>query len=227
MFKGIFLFFLLFFVVIEAANAQQSHAEKSLAAFFATKPSAHGAVAELVAMPQLPKITGHIRWSLPRLHFLPHHISLIAETGQGKQLRRWYINTHVRWMANVVSLKQDISARTMLDKSMLTISHINIAGLRGQTWSSIADVVGLKSLRNLRKNDVVLSTQFKRPPLIKRGDVISILAEVSGIKVRAAGIALKSGNLGDHMLVKNIRSKQTLQSTVEGAHTVSVFAGGV
>jgi len=213
--------------VLHAADAQQSDAEKSLAAFFATQPSAHGAIAKLVSMPKLPVVHGELHWSLPRLHFLPQRISLIAETGQGKQLRRWYINTHVRWMANVVSLKQDISARTMLDQSMLTITHTDIAGLRGQTWSSIADVVGLKSLRNLRKNQVVLSTQFKRPPLITRGDSVSILAEVSGIKVRAAGIALKSGSRGDRMLVKNIRSKQTLQSIVQDAHTVSVFTGGV
>ncbi|MDQ6977419.1 MAG: flagellar basal body P-ring formation chaperone FlgA, partial [Ghiorsea sp.] len=67
----------------------------------------------------------------------------------------------------------------------------------------------------------------KRPPLINRGDHVTILVEIAGIQVRAEGIALKSGSRGDRMLVQNIRSKQTLQSIVQDAHTVSIAVGGV
>ncbi len=226
MFSGLFCFLLLLQSPAFAQPAPNNDAQASLAAFFAAKPTVHGVTAELVHMPTLPNIKGHIHWSLPKLHFLPRRVSLIAETGQGKQLRRWYINTEVRWMADVVRLKQDIPAQAILNKNMLTVSHAEVTGLRGQTWQNISDVIGLKSLRKLRKHQVVLSSAFKRPPLIQRGDSITILAEVAGIKVRAAGIALKSGRQGDRLLVKNIRSKQTLQSIIQDAHTVAVYSGG-
>lgn len=199
----------------------------SLTAFFAAKPSAKGAVAELISVQHWPNIKGKVRWSLPNLRFLPKRLSLIAEQGQGKSLRRWYVAAQVKWMADVVTLKHDVSARTVLDKSMLIQKRKDIAGIRAQVWTDIADVEGLKSLRNIRKGSVIVSSQVKRPPLIKRGDVVTILVEVGGIKVRAEGVALKSGSRGDRMLVKNTRSKQTIQSIVEDAHTVSVHLGGV
>jgi len=224
------LIILLFMYNIAYASAevpQNTATQASLTAFFATKPIAHGATAELVSMPNLPNIQGKITWSLPNLHFLPKRVAIIAEQGHGKTMRRWYINTQVRWMAKVVTLNQDISARSMLDRSMLTKTKTDVAGLRGHTWSNIQDVIGLKSLRNLSNGSVILSSQFKRPPLIQRGDLVTILANVAGIKVRAEGIALKSGSRGDRMLVKNTRSNQRLQSIVQDAHTVAVYAGGV
>ncbi len=201
--------------------------QKSLTAFFASKPSAKGAVAELINIPRWPNTTGKLRWSLPNLRSLPSRVSLIAERGTGKSLRRWYVTAQVKWMRNVVTLNQDISARTMLDRSMLQLEWKNIAGLRGQTWSSLSDVVGLKSLTRMRRDDVVVSSMVKRPPLIKRGDHVTILVTLGGIQVRAEGIALKSGSRGDRMLVQNSRSKQKLQSIVQNAHTVSVTIGGV
>lgn len=215
----------------KAANvsnkAVDSQLQSSLAAFFAAKPSAHGATAKLKSITHWPNIKGEARWSLPTLRFLPKRVSLIAEQGYGKSLRRWYVSANIKWMRQVVVLNKDISARSMLDKSMLTKKWKNIAGLRGQTWSNIHDVDGLRALRNMRRGDVVVSTIVKRPPLIKRGDRVTILVELGGIKVRAEGIALKSGSRGDRMLVQNINSKQTLHSIIKDAHTVSIPMGGV
>ena len=201
--------------------------QASLAEFFAAQPMAHGAIAELVAVQRWPKVQGTVRWSLPKLRYLPKRVSLIAEQGQGKTLRRWYVAVSVKWMADVVTLNEDISARAVLVRSMLTKERKNIAGLRGDVWSELSDVEGLKSMRSMRRGEVVSSSKVQRPPLIQRGDHVTILVEVGGLKVRVEGKALKSGNRGDRMLVRNIRSKQMLQSTVKDAHTVAVFLGGV
>ncbi|MDX8387686.1 MAG: flagellar basal body P-ring formation chaperone FlgA [Ghiorsea sp.] len=211
----------------QATKAVNPELKASLAAFFAAKPSANGAVAELVSVKHWPEVKGKVKWSLPNLRYLSSRISLIAEQGKGKMLRRWYVAANVKWMKTVVTLKKDISARTLLDRSMLIQKRKNIAGIRGRVWARPNDVVGLKSLRNMRQGDVVHTLVVKRPPLIKRGDQVTILVEVSGIKVRASGIALKSGSLGERMLVQNVRSKQRLQSIVKDAHTVSIQMGGV
>ena len=232
MIKHFTLLFLLCLSTSAFAAGQVNKADSealqiSLAAFFAAGPSANGAIAELVRVKSYPEIQGEVRWSLPTLRNLPQRISLIAEQGQGKTLRRWYVAAHVKWMKDVITLKHDISARTVLDRSMLIQKRKNIAGLRGQTWSSMDDVVGLQSLRGLAKGDVVRTSVFKRPPLIKRGDHVTILVKHQGIQVRAEGVALRSGSRGDRMLVQNLRSKQTLQSIVKDAHTVSIQMGGV
>ncbi len=228
--KHILVFLLVLYNPAAALAAEPQHADKamqaSLAAFFAAKPMVANITPELVKVQKWPNTKQAVRWSLPPLKSYPKRLSLIAEQGHGKQYKRWYVPVLVKWMADVIVLKQDISARTMLDRSMLSKTRTNIAGLHGHTWSNIQDVVGLKSLRNLHKGSVLVSHYTQRPPLIQRGDIVTILAKVAGILVRAEGIALKSGSRGDRMLVKNIRSKQTLQSIVQDAHTVSVFVGG-
>lgn len=216
----------------EAATPQLDAAFKhSLSAFFASSPTALGAKAELINIANWPDIKGAARWSLPNLKNLPKRVSLIAEQGHGKMLRRWYVAAQVKWISKVVVMQKDVSARTMLDESMLSIQSKNIAGLRGNFWQHTADVVGLQTLRNLRRGDVLVSSIVKRPPLIKRGDMVTILVQFNGIQVSAEGIALKSGSRGDRMPVQNIRSKQTLQSIVQDAHTVSIpmsaYQGGV
>ncbi len=224
MLKTAFLTLCLLIPGVVQANATEL--QQSLAAFFAAKPTAHGAVARLVSVKHWPDIKGNVRWSLPALRFLPARVSLIAEQGKGKSLRRWYVTAQVKWLRHVVTLKNDVSARTVLDKSMLIKKTKNIAGLRGRVWTDMNDVVGLKTLRKMHRGDTVLSTIVKRPPLIQRGDHVTILVETSGIQVRAMGVALKSGSRGDRMPVRNIRSKQTLQSTVQDAHTVAIRMGG-
>ena len=212
--------------------AQQSMADEvglksSLAAFIAASPAMQGAKAHFVGVNQWPDIQGSVRWKLPALRQLPKRVSLIAEQGKGKSLRRWYVTAEVKWMKKVICLKSDVSARTVLDQSMLTIETKDVAGLRGQTWQATKDVTGLKTLRNMRQGEIVTSSVVKRPPLIKRGDHVTILVEAAGIKIRAAGMAMKSGNKGDRMLVQNVRSKQTLHSIVKDAHTVLIHMGGI
>ncbi len=216
--------------VVQAANiaddAPSQSLQQSLHAFFATKPQALGATAKLIKVQRWPDAKGNIRWSLPPLRFLPKRVSLIAEQGEGKHLRRWYVPVQVQWLRQVVTLKHDVSARTVLDKSMLKKAWKDIAGLRGQAWEDMQDVVGLKTLRNMRKGEVITSGMVKRPPMITRGDHVTIVVNTGGIMVRAEGIALKSGSRGDRMLVQNIRSKQTLQSIVRDKHTVFIPMGG-
>ena len=210
----------------QASPSVAAEPQASLRAFFAAKPKAQGAVARLVKVRRWPDIRGQVRWSLPALRFLSSRISLIAEQGRGKQLRRWYVPVEVQWMRKVITLKHDVPAQTVLHQHMLRQTWANIADIRGQTWSTLQDVVGLKTLRNMRKGAVVATSWVKRPPLIQRGDHVTIVVHTGTIQVRAEGIALKSGSKGDRMLVQNIRSKQTLQSIVQDAHTVSITMGG-
>jgi len=213
-------------VVVGKGVVEESALQVSLAAFFAAQPTHLGAVATLDHIRKWPAIVGKARWSLPRLRFLSKRVSLIAEQGQGKSLRRWYVPVILKWTTQVITLQHDVSAQAMLDSSMLVLAEKNVAGLRGQFWRNKDDVVGLKTRRAMRRGDVILSTQVVRPPLIQRGDYVTILVSLNGLKVRVAGVALKSGSRGDRLLVQNIRSKKTLQSIAQDAHTVTVFIGG-
>jgi flagella basal body P-ring formation protein FlgA len=60
------------------------------------------------------------------------------------------------------------------------------------------------------------------PPLVKRGDLVMIVAESNGFKITTLGEVKKTGRLGERIPVANMDSKKILQARVIDANTVQV-----
>jgi len=208
--------------VSASANAMKD----SLHAFFAKGIRHQGATAEFIEVIRWPDATGSVRWRLPQLKRHTARISMIAEQGEGQQLQRWYVPVRVHWWADAVVLKQEIPTRSLLLSDMLEVKRRDVAGHMGLWWEKVSDLAGKQATRPMHKGDTVYSVFVKQPPMIKRGDIITIIAQIGAISVRAEGKALKSGGRGDRLLVQNLRSKQMLQATIVDRHTVHVFTGG-
>lgn len=123
-------------------------------------------------------------------------------------MRRWYVPIRIHWWANAVVLKQEAPIRTRLLPDMLEVKRTDVAGHIGLWWEKVSDLAGMQVTRPMHKGDAVYSVSVKQPPMIKRGDIITIIAQVGPISVRAEGKALKSGGRGDRLLVQNLRSNR-------------------
>jgi len=221
-----FLLTLMVLTLLMPVSASATAMKDSLHALFAKGIHHQGATAELIEVTRWPNTMGAVRWRLPKIQRHTERISLIAEQGKGQQLHRWYVPIRVHWWVNAVVLKQDAPIRSRLMKDMLEVKRMDVAGHMGLWREKISDLTGMQVTRPMHQGDVVYSTSVKRPPMIKRGDIINIVAQVGPVSVRAAGKALKSGSRGDRLLVQNLRSKQMLQATIVDAHTVHVLTGG-
>jgi len=196
--------------------------ERSLHAFFAKGIEHEGAKAELIDIVRTPDIQGKVRWRLPVLNGHAKRLSLVAEQGQGRKVRRWYVPVKVHWWATVVTARQELPMRTLLQPSMLHVERQDIAGHRGAYWGSVEPLIGMRLTRPLHAHQPIFSSMVKRPPLIRRGDRVTILAGNAHFSVRADGEAMRSGNVGERVLVQNMRSRQRVQAVVVDAHTVRV-----
>jgi len=199
----------------------------SIHSFFARGIYSEGARAELVEVVQWPTdITGTIRWRMPHINNHPKRISLIAEKGRGKNQRRWYIPVRLHWWADVIVVKTDLPARTLLSPSMLTQKRADIAGHPGHWWKDIVSLAGTRLTRPLRGGQAIYAPYIKRPQLLKRGDHVTMIASIGGLKVKASGKVMHAAGLGDRVQVRNISSKKMLQAIVVDASTVHVVTGG-
>ena len=194
--------------------------------FFASGIYSEGAKAELVEVVKWPDTAGTVRWRMPHLSNHPSRISLIAEKGEGKKQRRWYVPVRLRWWSKAVVTKTDLPTRTLLTKSVLTQKRINIAGHLGSWWKDINGLVGTRLTRPLRAGQAIYSPYVKRPKLLKRGDHVTMIASFGGLKVSASGKIMRPAGLGDRVQVQNIKSKKMLQAIVVDASTVRVISGG-
>lgn len=200
--------------------------EDSLQSFFARGVEFHGAKAELVEVVRWPDATGPLRWSLPNLSRPMNRVSLLAEEGEGANVRRWYVPVRVHWWANVVVAGRDLDARSKLASYMLTIARKDVAGLGKVWWSNVTALNGMRMVRSLRKGDVVSGTDVRRPPLLRAGDRVNMMVKSGSLTVYAEGKALRAAKRGDRVLIENIRSHEKVQAEVVDAHTVIVYAGG-
>jgi len=203
-------------------TASASPLDESLQQFFKQGIVYKGASAELIGMIREPKIVGKVRWILPRLSTHAARISLIAEQGSGGETRRWYVPVQVHWWANVVTVRQELPPRSLLQASMLQVERQDIAGHRGIFWTSEKELLGMRLTRPMHAHDVIFSNMVKRPPLLQRGDYVDILAGNAAFSVRASGQVMRAGSLGEKILVQNMRSKERVQAIIIDAHTVRV-----
>jgi len=196
--------------------------EKSLNDFFAQGIHYQGATAELIQVDRWPNTKGALRWRMPMVSRHTKRVSLIAEQGTGTSLRRWYVPVQLRWWANVVSVRQELPARTLLQSSMLQVQRRDIAGHMGVWWKKTTELVGMRLTRPLHTDDVVFSNTVRRPPLIKRGDRVTMIVGNGSFSVRTTGKAMKAAGLGERVLVQNMRSKKRVEGIVVDAHTVRI-----
>jgi len=208
---------------LAAVAAPDRALQDSLQSFFARGVATGGATAELIRVQRWPDTRGGVRWSLPAsLRGHPGRISLIATQGK----RRWYVPVQLRWMTNAVVMRKQIPARSLLTQSMMTTQRTDISGHSGSWWTNPAELTGMRLTRPLAAGAVILTSYVKQPPMIKRGDMVSILLDAGGIHIRTAGKALRAAARGDRLKVKNLRSNEIIQVVAESPGIVRIIFNG-
>jgi len=76
--------------------------------------------------------------------------------------------------------------------------------------------------RNVKADTVLKEWMVEESPMVKRGDVVTILAESVGLRVTAPGKVLMKGYLGKRVKIQNLMSKKEIYAEVINSSTVKV-----
>jgi flagella basal body P-ring formation protein FlgA len=82
--------------------------------------------------------------------------------------------------------------------------------------------IGKELKRSLGKGSVLYQNFLKNPALVKRGDMVTIIAANHGVKVTTPGKVKNTGGMGEMVRVKNLTSRRTIQARVIGKGMVQV-----
>ena len=83
-------------------------------------------------------------------------------------------------------------------------------------------VMGRRTNRNLAANSILRSQHVELPPIVRRGDMVQVIAESSILKVAVKGIVKQDGAAGERVKVINMRSKKAVYARVLDGQTVKV-----
>ena len=99
---------------------------------------------------------------------------------------------------------------------------MDLADLPANVLSDPEAAIGKRTKRALGAQMPLRADSIELPPLVKRGDLVTIIAESNKLKITTLGQVKRKGRLGERIPVVNLDSKKLLHATVVDANTVKV-----
>ena len=90
-------------------------------------------------------------------------------------------------------------------------------------YNNKEELIGRKVKQNLRKGQHLQPRHLFKKYSVNEGDAVVIISKFKNTEVSTGGIAMKSGNIGDVLEVKNSRSGTIVKGTLEKNKKINVF----
>lgn len=138
----------------------------------------------------------------------------------------------VQWSVNVSVTVSTETAVVVANHALPMGSAIGPADIRIETRkfpgtsrccaTSPEAVVGLLVRRTLQADAVIPMDALDRPPAIKRGEVVVVVAAVPGIVIRSSGVALADARIGETVRIRHSSSLKVIQARADTPGVVRV-----
>ena len=165
------------------------------------------------------RLTCEITPSDPRV-LSSRRFSLIFRV-DGKAVKNITVSTTLEALAEVAITSGDLRRGIILNEEHIELAERDLNNLRAPCFDS-DELLGKRLKRSLRKGQVFERSAVAFPPMIKRGELVTITAQKGALRVTAKGLAQQNGDEGDMIRVRNISSQKDLICKVSGPVAVTV-----
>src|SRR5699024_8543255 len=130
--------------------------------------------------------------------------------------RNWtiYVPVKVSRRARVVVLARTVQRDTLLTPEHLDMVTRDVAGLSSGFFTQAEELVGHRVKRSAAAGTVLTPVLVHRPPLIERGDRVTLASGSSAVAVSAPAEALGAGRRGERLRVRNLSSGKVIEAVV-------------
>ena len=132
----------------------------------------------------------------------------------GNPIKKLTMHSVLNLYDDVVITSHRLRRNTIISEDDLTMARCKITGFAHQLIPSIADAIGLKVTKSLGSGAVLLTRYVKRPPLVLRGDLVTIMVKSGRLTITAHGEAKSKGAKGDMIKIKNLASRRIISAKV-------------
>ncbi|MGI9570976.1 MAG: flagellar basal body P-ring formation chaperone FlgA [Desulfobulbia bacterium] len=131
-------------------------------------------------------------------------------------------NVKIEALAPVVMTAKPIGRLKPITEEDLKVEEADLANLPSGVITDIDEIIGTRARRNIQAGEYLRPDLIEMPPLVKRGDMVVIVAEAEGLKVTAIGEVKSAGRAGERVKVVNLDSNKRLSALVVDNKTVKV-----
>ena len=140
----------------------------------------------------------------------------------GKLYKKVWANVSIEVLAEVVITSKPLGRHKPITEDDIMVLKMDLAKVPSDVITDPEAVLGKRTRRAIGSKTVLRAILVEFPPLVRRGDVVVIVAETQGLKITALGQVKKKGALGDRIPVMNFDSKKVLYARVMDANTVKI-----
>lgn len=140
----------------------------------------------------------------------------------GQPVKRAWATVTLAVTAPVVVSRRPLARYQTLTEDDVDVELIDLTTIAGEIISDPASVVGQRMRRSIGPRIPLRADLVEMPPLVRRGDVVTIVAESSGLRVTARGEVRSLGRRGERIGVMNLGSGKTVYARVIDGRTVRV-----
>jgi len=123
---------------------------------------------------------------------------------------------------SVVCASKNLKKGEIIGKDGVHLIRKNISHLPPDVLKEVGKVVGKTVTHNIRENTCLKEWMLERPPMVDKGDLVTIIAESGNLKVTVLGKVLERGCVGELVKVQNIMSKKEIHAKVVNNSIVRV-----
>ena len=141
---------------------------------------------------------------------------------QDRLLRNIPVRIDVEALADTVVSVRQIEHGTTIAADDLALQKRELTQTSHLGVRSLDEAAGKKARTTIRANQPVRADQVERIPLIKSGQMVTMIAENGVFRISVAGKAHSSGAEGDIIRVQNLTSLKEIPAKVIDGSTVQV-----
>ncbi|MBC2711731.1 MAG: flagellar basal body P-ring formation protein FlgA [Desulfosarcina sp.] len=140
----------------------------------------------------------------------------------GEPVRKVWVNATISVMADVVTAIRPLGKHQHIELADLSVERRDLVELPSDTVSRIEDALGNRATRMIYPGSVLQSSMISSPPLVKRGDIVKIIANIGSMTITATGMVKQQGRKGEMVRVVNTDSRRIITARVTGPGAVAV-----
>ncbi len=122
----------------------------------------------------------------------------------------------------VVVTRKPLGRYKPITEDDIMLQTMDLTNLSANVLTDLEAVLGKRTKRAIGAQTPLRADSIELPPLVKRGDLVVIIAQSKGLKITTRGVVKKKGCLGDRIPVVNVDSKKVLYARVIDSNTVQV-----
>ncbi len=140
----------------------------------------------------------------------------------GEKASPIYLSGWVDLFDQVVTAQRDIPRGGTIKKEDIGLSKQNLSKSPPGLLTVPEKVEGTVARSRIEKGSYIRDTMVAEAPVVRKGDVVKIVASSGGLTVVAQGVAREDGRMGEQVMVENVRSNKNVPARVVGPGSVEV-----